>query len=143
MSFLFGGIAQLVERQLCKLEVRGSNPLASNLRSRRRAERGLSRRSLGEDGLFSPCGCKRSELRLGKPRNVLCLHSSERRKQKRFYAGLTSDLCKRLQSHNAGRVPHTAKWKPWDLKIYVAFVLQSSNPYLKSSSGRAFIKKRL
>lgn len=24
-----GGIAQLVERQLCKLEVRGSNPLAS------------------------------------------------------------------------------------------------------------------
>src|SRR5215467_16407149 len=31
-----GGIAQLVERQLCKLEVRGSNPLASSLRSRRR-----------------------------------------------------------------------------------------------------------
>jgi hypothetical protein len=30
-----GGIAQLVERQLCKLEVRGSNPLASSLRSRR------------------------------------------------------------------------------------------------------------
>ena len=30
-----GGIAQLVERQLCKLEVRGSNPLASIFRSRR------------------------------------------------------------------------------------------------------------
>src|SRR5947207_870077 len=27
--FWSGGIAQLVERQLCKLEVRGSNPLAS------------------------------------------------------------------------------------------------------------------
>ena len=27
-----GGIAQLVERQLCKLEVRGSNPLASKAR---------------------------------------------------------------------------------------------------------------
>ena len=26
-----GGIAQLVERQLCKLDVRGSNPLASNI----------------------------------------------------------------------------------------------------------------
>ena len=26
----YGGIAQLVERQLCKLEVRGSNPLASS-----------------------------------------------------------------------------------------------------------------
>jgi hypothetical protein len=29
-STIHGGIAQLVERQLCKLEVRGSNPLASN-----------------------------------------------------------------------------------------------------------------
>jgi hypothetical protein len=28
-----GGIAQLVERQLCKLEVRGSNPLASKLKA--------------------------------------------------------------------------------------------------------------
>jgi hypothetical protein len=43
-----GGIAQLVERQLCKLEVRGSNPLASSRRSRRREEQELSRRSLGE-----------------------------------------------------------------------------------------------
>lgn len=30
-SYLNGGIAQLVERQLCKLDVRGSNPLASTL----------------------------------------------------------------------------------------------------------------
>jgi hypothetical protein len=29
-----GGIAQLVERQLCKLEVRGSNPLASKAKGR-------------------------------------------------------------------------------------------------------------
>jgi hypothetical protein len=28
-QLITGGIAQLVERQLCKLEVRGSNPLAS------------------------------------------------------------------------------------------------------------------
>ena len=28
-TFFPGGIAQLVERQLCKLDVRGSNPLAS------------------------------------------------------------------------------------------------------------------
>ena len=30
-----GGIAQLVERQLCKLDVRGSNPLASNYQDRK------------------------------------------------------------------------------------------------------------
>ena len=29
LNFLNGGIAQLVERQLCKLDVRGSSPLAS------------------------------------------------------------------------------------------------------------------
>src|SRR5881394_2703820 len=50
-----GGIAQLVERQLCKLEVRGSNPLASSLRSRRRGEQRPSRRNLGEGGLIGPC----------------------------------------------------------------------------------------
>jgi hypothetical protein len=49
-AVLFGGIAQLVERQLCKLEVRGSNPLASSLRSRRRGEQRLSLRSLREGG---------------------------------------------------------------------------------------------
>jgi hypothetical protein len=48
-----GGIAQLVERQLCKLEVRGSNPLASSLRSRRREERRLSRRSFSGGGPFA------------------------------------------------------------------------------------------
>jgi hypothetical protein len=47
-----GGIAQLVERQLCKLEVRGSNPLASSLRSRRSRKRRLSRRNSSEGGLI-------------------------------------------------------------------------------------------
>src|SRR5213075_1134558 len=66
-NHLYGGIAQLVERQLCKLEVRGSNPLASSLRSRRRVERRLSRRSLGEGG--HPFGLVHfsRELRLGEP----------------------------------------------------------------------------
>jgi putative endonuclease len=41
--------------------------------------------------------------------------------ERRFYTGLTDDLRKRLESHNAGRVPHTAKWKPWRLKTYIAF----------------------
>src|SRR5215467_7350305 len=56
----FGGIAQLVERQLCKLEVRGSNPLASSLRSRRRSERRLSRPSLGEGGHPLTCSIPRA-----------------------------------------------------------------------------------
>jgi predicted GIY-YIG superfamily endonuclease len=65
----------------------------------------------------------------------------------RYYTGLTDDLRKRLETHNAGRVPHTAKWKPWHLKTYVAFSNRTRaadfEQYLKSSSGRAFVKKRL
>jgi hypothetical protein len=75
-----GGIAQLVERQLCKLEVRGSNPLASSLRSRRRRERGLSRRSLGEGGRVFGLPNSSRELLLGKPpydKILLRLHSAE------------------------------------------------------------------
>lgn len=37
-----GGIAQLVERQLCKLDVRGSNPLASTNVSKIRFPSGLT-----------------------------------------------------------------------------------------------------
>ncbi len=116
-----GGIAQLVERQLCKLDVRGSNPLASILRSRRRSERRLSRRSLGVGGPVRPCERERGELRLGKPlmHYVYILQSDT--DERRFYTGLTNDLRKRLRSHNAGHVAHTAKWKPWHLKTYVAF----------------------
>ena len=40
-----GGIAQLVERQLCKLEVRGSNPLASSLHLARHTWRAATRQA--------------------------------------------------------------------------------------------------
>jgi putative endonuclease len=64
-----------------------------------------------------------------------------------FYVGLTEDLRERLKRHNCGAVPHTTKFGPWRIKTAVAF----SNPhaatkfekYLKTSSGRAFAKKRL
>jgi predicted GIY-YIG superfamily endonuclease len=66
---------------------------------------------------------------------------------RRFYTGLTDDLPKRLRTHNAGRVPHTAKWKPWRLKTYIAFSdrirAAEFERYLKSASGRAFVKSRL
>ncbi len=64
---------------------------------------------------------------------------------KRFYTGLTKDLPHRVQNHNAGRVLHTAKWKPWHLKSYIAISdrvrAARLERYLKSASGRAFLKK--
>ena len=64
-----------------------------------------------------------------------------------FYVGVTDDLRNRLAKHNAGEVPHTSKYAPWQVKTYVAFrdAGQAFNfeKYLKSPSGRAFAKKRL
>jgi predicted GIY-YIG superfamily endonuclease len=66
---------------------------------------------------------------------------------KRFYTGCTLDLRKRLARHNNGEVPHTSKWRPWRVKTYIAFSdrvqAKAFEHYLKSASGRAFLKKRL
>ena len=63
------------------------------------------------------------------------------------YIGLTDDLRSRFFAHNAGRSPHTAKFKPWRLVCYVAFADEHKavafERYMKTASGRAFAKKRL
>ena len=63
----------------------------------------------------------------------------------RHYVGITGDLKLRLRQHNAGEVLHTAKYKPWRLKNYVAFddelKAHAFERYLKSGSGRAFAKR--
>jgi predicted GIY-YIG superfamily endonuclease len=65
----------------------------------------------------------------------------------RFYTGCTDDLRDRLIRHNHGEVTHTSKWKPWRIKTYTAFSdrdgARSFEKYLKSASGRAFLKKHL
>ena len=64
-----------------------------------------------------------------------------------YYVGITGDLRARLKKHNAGEVPHTAKYRPWTIKTYIAFTDEQQaiafEKYLKSPSGRAFAKKRL
>ncbi|MGN6147185.1 MAG: GIY-YIG nuclease family protein [Rhizomicrobium sp.] len=65
----------------------------------------------------------------------------------RHYTGVTGDLRSRLRKHNAGEVPHTSKYLPWQIKNYIAFADKERafafEKYLKSPSGRAFAKKRL
>jgi predicted GIY-YIG superfamily endonuclease len=61
------------------------------------------------------------------------------------YIGFTTDISARLNKHNAGGCPHTAKYKPWQMVFYCAFtdkgrVLQFEK-YLKSHSGKAFAAK--
>lgn len=63
------------------------------------------------------------------------------------YIGLTSDLRKRLEKHNAGEVPHTSKYRPWKLTSYTAFQTREQagqyERHLKSGSGRAFANRHL
>jgi predicted GIY-YIG superfamily endonuclease len=66
---------------------------------------------------------------------------------RRYYTGFTEHIEHRLKDHNAGRVPHTAKFRPWRYKTYLAFSDREAalafERYRKSHSGRAFAKKRL
>ena len=62
------------------------------------------------------------------------------------YIGQTDDVTQRLYVHNTGGSPHTAKYKPWILVSAISFDSQEKaikfEQYLKSGSGRAFLKKR-
>ena len=64
-----------------------------------------------------------------------------------FYSGFTQDLAERLAHHNSGAEPHTAKYRPWRSKTAIAFSDRAQalafERYLKTQSGRAFVKKRL
>lgn len=64
---------------------------------------------------------------------------------KQIYVGQTADLRARFSDHNAGRSPHTAKYRPWRLVCYHAFADEQRatafEAYLKPGSGRAFRKR--
>ena len=64
----------------------------------------------------------------------------------RHYTGFTSvALPERLACHNAGRVPHTAKFAPWQVEVAVKFrdeaKARAFETYLKSGSGREFARR--
>ena len=65
---------------------------------------------------------------------------------KQIYTGFTSNLKERIKAHNAGKSVHTAKYKPYELEVYLGFKSKQKaidfEKYLKSGSGRAFAKKR-
>src|SRR6476469_9840589 len=63
----------------------------------------------------------------------------------RYYIGLTSDVPTRLANHNAGRCPHTARYRPWRLHVTIELPDEERaiafERYLKTGSGRAFAKR--
>ena len=63
----------------------------------------------------------------------------------RYHVGLTSNLRGGLHDHNAGRCPHTERYRPWQLHVVIAFPDEKRalafERYLKSGSGREFAKR--
>jgi putative endonuclease len=106
--------------------------------------------AFGEGGRFFSLLQSSRELRLGEPpmTNFFYVYILQSQTEPhRFYTGLTNDLRTRVKHHNSGRILHTTKWKPWQLKTYIALGDRNRaarlERYLKSASGRAFVKRHL
>jgi putative endonuclease len=69
------------------------------------------------------------------------------RHPKRLYVGFSSDLKTRISDHNDGKNVSTRTGRPWKLVFYAAFQEKAEalafEAYLKTSSGKAFTRKRL
>ena len=65
----------------------------------------------------------------------------------RHYIGHTNYLKARLSEHNAGKSVHTRRFRPWNLVGYLGFPGETKaaafEHYLKSGSGRAFLRRHL
>jgi len=77
---------------------------------------------------------------------VYILRSQQDSKQ--LYIGYTTNLEKRMADHqNPKASAYTRQYAPWGLETFVAFkdkeLAQNFEIYLKSHSGRAFLRKRL
>ncbi|MCF7846312.1 MAG: GIY-YIG nuclease family protein [Candidatus Peribacteraceae bacterium] len=62
------------------------------------------------------------------------------------YVGFSTSLKRRIEEHNFGKSPHTKKFIPWKLSMYLAFEDETKarnfEKYLKTASGIAFRSKR-
>jgi putative endonuclease len=95
-----------------------------------------ARRSLGEGGHYS------HDFNMHYVYLIEGVHD-----RKQHYVGHTGDRKTRITEHNAGKSIHTSRFKPWNLACYLGFAKQRKaipfEKYLKSGSGKAFLKRHL
>jgi predicted GIY-YIG superfamily endonuclease len=69
------------------------------------------------------------------------------RDRDRYYTGITSDVRTQLCAHNAGECVQTARNRPWELDLVIAFRDEARalafERYLKSASGCTFAQRHL
>jgi len=65
----------------------------------------------------------------------------------KHYVGITDDVERRLDEHNHGKISSTAKYRPWKITHFAAFLERKMAAeyelYLKSGSGRSFRERHL
>ena len=96
------------------------------------------------------CSAKRSRDSswLRRDKSVLIMHYVYSLKcRDGYYVGCTENINERLYRHQKGQVPATANRLPISLEFYFAIPNKYSafefEKYLKSGSGRAFVKRHL
>jgi predicted GIY-YIG superfamily endonuclease len=81
-----------------------------------------------------------------KPANMYYVYILKCR-DSRLYVGCTSDMEDRIERHRKGQIPATRDRLPVELNYYSAFndkyKAYDFEKYLKSGSGRAFMRKHL
>lgn len=66
----------------------------------------------------------------------------------KFYIGQTDNIERRLKEHaDPTKDQYTYRYSPWHLETYISFnnksIAKRFESYLKTSSGRAFLRKHL
>ncbi|MBU4483913.1 GIY-YIG nuclease family protein [bacterium] len=78
---------------------------------------------------------------------MYCAYILKSKTSARTYVGVTGNIERRLKEHNNGAVDATANDKPFNLVSYIAFIDRKKaydfERYLKTASGRSFLKKRV
>ncbi len=66
-------------------------------------------------------------------------------KPETYYVGLTSDVRRRLETHNKGLSAYTSEHRPWRTLVVIEFDEQAPalefERYLKTGSGREFARR--
>jgi len=65
--------------------------------------------------------------------------------RERMYVGLTEDIDRRVDEHNAGKSNSTYRFRPWKCEVKIWFddpeKAKRFESYLKTGSGRTFSKR--
>ena len=84
-------------------------------------------------------------LTFGK--KMYCIYVLRSIKDRKLYTGYTSDLRKRIERHNLGKVKSTKNRKPFKLIYYESFTekmeAQKREQFLKTWSGRIWLQNKI